>query len=156
MDYIENFIKAKSKDGNLYLTDIYDFLNTRFRVPIRTFQWYVQETLLPAPKYEGRVGFYYEKVGSIVLERIRLIKSLKEYDVKFSTIKKIFDRNEGKDDALIDRLSTVIESYPLFERGADPDEPVYNWQNAKTIQKYCERLAGGGDLEQIKVLDIEE
>ena len=145
MDYIENFVKEKSKEGKLYLSDVYEFLKTRFNIAIRTYQWQVSEGLLPESHTEGRLRFYTSDEAIEVLEKVRLIRALKEYSVlKFSTIKTIFDNYKESKGLLIDRLSTLIEEYPTFERGVDPYEPVFSWENAEIVKRVCEKMKKGG------------
>lgn len=157
MDYIDTFVKARIKEGKLYLPDVYEFIKSRFMIPVRTFQWYVQEGLLPEPIDEGRTRYYPEELATQVLEKVRLLKALKEYSViKFSVIKTIFEKYEKESPALIDLLSTAIENYPVFERGRIPDEPVFSWDNSEIMKELCNKLSRGEELGSIKVLNIEK
>jgi DNA-binding transcriptional MerR regulator len=157
MDFIVSFVKEKTRDGKLALADVCEFLRTRFRIPVRTFQWYVEEGYLPSPLDENTKAKYYSAdVAEEVLEKARLIKELKEYSVvKFSTIKDIFDNYKERKTKLIDFLSTIIEEFPAFERGMDPLEPVFSWENAEIIKRACQRLQKGEQLENIKMSEIE-
>jgi len=157
MDYIEHYIKEKSVNGKIALSDSYDFLKTRFNIPVRTFQWYVQEGLLPRPDMQGKNGFYPDDVALEVLEKARLIKEMKKYSViKFSTIKSIFDNYRERRLKLIEALTNLIEQFPPFERGSDPDEPVFSWENAEVVKRVCERMRRGVQLEEISAVSIEK
>src|SRR5688500_17412906 len=51
-----------------------DELANRAGVPTRTIRYYTQQGLLPAPRLQGRVGWYDERH----LDRLKLIKELQE------------------------------------------------------------------------------
>lgn len=158
MDYIDDYIAAKSKDGKVSLSDVYHYLKVSFRMPTRTVQWYMKEGLLRRPDYNWKDGFFTTSDAKDILERAYLIAKLKEYGtVKFSTIRNIFTAYKGNFEALLDELIPVVKEFQaLMPHPADPTESMLNEKNAELIRRFCDQLEQGVPLANISAADIQE
>jgi DNA-binding transcriptional MerR regulator len=67
--------------------------------PLRTIRYYVQEGLLDPPAGRGRGGFYFDSH----LERLRLIRSLRDTGMGLVAIAAYLKRGEGKPQATEER-----------------------------------------------------
>lgn len=157
MEDFKMIVDSMVKDDKVPLPVFCERLRMRFRLPERTYYWYVSEDLLPKATVVGRDGFYTPDVAQEVFEKVYIIKELKEYTtIRFSTIKAIFANYYERRRLLIDRMLSWIDDFPALVAGGDPETPVPSWENAKIMKLICNELQQGKPLEEIKVLDIEK
>lgn len=157
MDYIEDFINKNTEDGKVALSRIYEFLETRFRIPIRTFQWYAKQGLLPKPnEQEWKTKYYTKEAALETLQKARIITKLKDYTgVDLSTIREIFKQYKNQAQAIIEELLNDIESYPAFYQEDQYADTLFDRKNNMIMKRICEDLANGIDLTKLNTLDIE-
>lgn len=157
MEDFKPIVESLAKEGKIPLPVLCERLKLRFRLPERTYYWYVSEGLLPKAEVEGRDGFYTPDVAQEVFEKLYIIKELKEYStIRVNAIRTIFNNYIERRRLLIDRLASWIEEFPAFIPGNDPDYPFFSAIHAKIIQAICRKLEQGKPLEEIKVLDIDK
>lgn len=157
MDYVEDFVNKNLENDRLPLPKVYSFLDTRFRISIRMFQWDVKLKLLPEPDVEEWKNKYYTKKLAIeTLQKARIIAKFKEYKgIGIDTIRKIFWNYKDQSQALIDELLNDIEAYPAFYQDDQYADTLFDRQNNMIMRRICEDLEQGIELSKLNAADIE-
>ena len=139
----ENFIGQYNIQGRIPVVEVQSWIKENKGIPLRTFQLYAKEGLIPAPQFEGRKGYY--KLGDfeILLKAIHILKCIKESpDIKQTTFLNIQDKYRNDLSQLYDILLPLVNMCPIVKY----DDKGYHFStsNNKVWIKILSELENGG------------
>lgn len=153
---IIDFLKCYP-DGRIPSLDIQRWCKENMIIPMRTFQWYTEEELLPTPKViEGKFHYYTpEEVLNIVaiIGILRVVR--RSSSVRLGSLKRILKKNKYSV-KVISFLQKMVQMYPIIRYDEEIDEACVSPENADIWRIAIERIEKGVEVENIKLTDIEE
>jgi len=154
---INRFLDTFSKDEKIPVTEVQGWFKDNKHIPIRTLQWYAQEGLIPSPQFEGRNGFYRVEDFLLLIDTIRIIRSLKaSLTVKFGVLRDVLRKYSDNPRRIVDLLLNLIEEFPIFYQIDVFEEEVYDTTNDLIWHDTFAALVKGVDLDKFRILDIED
>lgn len=154
---IKDFLDLFSKDEKIPVTEVQGWIKENKHIPIRTFQWYVQEGLIPPPQFEGRNGFYRVDDFRLLVDIIRIIRTLKaSMTVRFGELRDVLRKYNDNSRRIVDLLLNLIDEFPIFLHADETEEEYYYSTNDFVWSGTFDALIKGVDLNKFSILDISD
>jgi len=154
---INEFINSRLKDGKIPLSDVHEWYGQNKGIPIRTFQWYVQEEFIPAPSYEGREGFYTIDHFNIVRDTIYIMGWIKSSSkVRLTGLKRVLQKYKHNPREILDLLLNLVEEFPIYYSDDVREEDRYDSFCDMLWREVFKRVEEGCDLKELKLTEIAE
>lgn len=150
---IEEFLKEYKSSGKIPVTKVQDWYKDNKGIPLRTFQFYCKEGLIPSPKFTGRRGFYSLKDFYMLRDVMYLVAWIKDSaKVRTTKLRRILEKYPKR--KVMDMLLNLAEEFPIYYSDEVEEEDFYDKICDEIWGRVFSDLEDGVNLDKYKIFDV--
>ena len=129
MTAINDLIKNYTKEGRVPVSEVHQWYRRHRGIPIRNFQRYVSNGILPPPVYEGRNAYYsVDVLSEIIIPLMRMINGIKRSNrLELKHLRNLYNKNKTSNKE--DMLKSFQYFMGLYKKRFDKlaaEHPIYS------------------------------
>lgn len=152
---IEDFLKEFNTLGKIPVTKVQEWYKNQKGIPIRTFQFYCKEGLIPSPEFQGREGFYSLEDFYILRDIMYIVMWVKDSaKVRITKLRRVLRKYVKRKRELIDMLLNLTDEFPLYYTDEVDEEDFYDRICDEIWERVFSDLEKGIELDKYSILDV--